>query len=106
MNEVTFLPPGGEKCYNARLVIVERYRKTPIFLPCHKDNTAMDTAPLIWNRVISHTGFFKNIVSDREEKLTSALWTNLHQLLSTKISLPTAYHPQTDVLALCLWPGD
>ncbi|MBW0580640.1 hypothetical protein O181_120355 [Austropuccinia psidii MF-1] len=47
MDWVTALPPGGDKSYNACLVIVDRYSKTPIFLPCHKDDTAMDTALLI-----------------------------------------------------------
>ncbi|MBW0545986.1 hypothetical protein O181_085701 [Austropuccinia psidii MF-1] len=41
---VTALPCGGDKRYNAFLVIVDRYRKTPIFLPCNEDDTAMDTA--------------------------------------------------------------
>ncbi|MBW0544755.1 hypothetical protein O181_084470 [Austropuccinia psidii MF-1] len=70
MDLVTALPPEGDKSYNACLVIVDRYSKTPIFLPCHKDDTAMDTALLIWNRVISHTGLFKNIISDRDPKFT------------------------------------
>ncbi|MBW0578503.1 hypothetical protein O181_118218, partial [Austropuccinia psidii MF-1] len=99
MDWVTALPPGGDKTYNACLVIVDRYSKRPIFLPCHKDDTAMDTALLIWNRVISHTGLFKNIISDRDPKFTSALWTNLHKLLGTRLSFSTAYHPQTDGLA-------
>ncbi|MBW0535533.1 hypothetical protein O181_075248 [Austropuccinia psidii MF-1] len=86
MNWVTALPPGGDKSYNACLVIVDRYRKTPIFLPCHKDDTAMDTALLIWKRVISHTGSFRNIMSDGDPKFTSALWTNLNKLLGTKLS--------------------
>ncbi|MBW0514211.1 hypothetical protein O181_053926 [Austropuccinia psidii MF-1] len=73
MDWVTTLPPGGDKSYNACLVIVDRYRKTPIFLPCHKDDTSMDTALLILNRVISHTGLFTNIMSDRDPKFTSAL---------------------------------
>ncbi|MBW0562934.1 hypothetical protein O181_102649 [Austropuccinia psidii MF-1] len=67
---VTSLPPGGDKGYNACLVIVYRYSKTPIFLPCHKDDTAMDTALLIWNKVISHTGLPKNIISHRDPKFT------------------------------------
>ncbi|MBW0508441.1 hypothetical protein O181_048156 [Austropuccinia psidii MF-1] len=95
---VTALPPGGDKSYNACLVIVKRYSKTPIFLPCHKDDIAMDTALLICNRVISHTGIFENIIIDRDLKFKSALWTNLHKLLGTKISFSTAYHPQTDGL--------
>ncbi|MBW0523904.1 hypothetical protein O181_063619 [Austropuccinia psidii MF-1] len=53
MDWVTCLPTGGDRSYNAFLVIVDRFSKTPIFLPCHKDDTAMDTALLIWNRVVS-----------------------------------------------------
>ncbi|MBW0536671.1 hypothetical protein O181_076386 [Austropuccinia psidii MF-1] len=59
----------------------------------------MDTALLIQNRVISHTGIFKNIISDRDPKSTSASWNNLHKLLGTKLSFLTAYNPETDGLA-------
>ncbi|MBW0565050.1 hypothetical protein O181_104765 [Austropuccinia psidii MF-1] len=99
MDWVTALPPSGDKSYNACLVIVGRYSKTPIFLPCHKDDTAMDTTLLLWSRVISHTGLFKNIISDRDPKFTSALCTNLHRFFGTKLSFSTAHHPQTDGLA-------
>ncbi|MBW0498924.1 hypothetical protein O181_038639 [Austropuccinia psidii MF-1] len=99
MDWVTGLPPGGDKVHNAFLVIFNRFRKTPIFLPCHKDDTALDTVLLIWNRVVSWTGIFTNIISDRYPKLTSELWTNLHQLFGTKLYFSTAYHPQTDGLA-------
>ncbi|MBW0583179.1 hypothetical protein O181_122894 [Austropuccinia psidii MF-1] len=93
MDWVTCLPPGGDRGYNACLVIVDIFSKTPIFLPCHKDDTAMDTALLICNRVVSWTGIFTNIISDRDSKFTLALWTNLHQLFVTKLSSSTAYHP-------------
>ncbi|MBW0562802.1 hypothetical protein O181_102517 [Austropuccinia psidii MF-1] len=99
MDWVTALPPGGDRSYNACLVLVDRNRKTPMLLPCHKDHTAMDTAIMIWNPVISHTGLFQIIISDRDPKFTSALWTNLHNLFETKLSFSTAYHPPTDGLA-------
>ncbi|MBW0529682.1 hypothetical protein O181_069397 [Austropuccinia psidii MF-1] len=83
---VTALPPGGDKSYNSYILIVDRYSKTPMFLPFQKDDTAMDTALCFWNRVISHTGILKNIISNSNPKLTSALWTNLHKLLGTKLS--------------------
>ncbi|MBW0495463.1 hypothetical protein O181_035178 [Austropuccinia psidii MF-1] len=86
MDWVTALPPGEDKSYNGFLVLVERYSPTPMFLPCHKDDTAMDTAIMIWNKVISHTGLFQNIISDREPKFTSALWTNLHNLFGERLS--------------------
>ncbi|MBW0534855.1 hypothetical protein O181_074570 [Austropuccinia psidii MF-1] len=72
MHWVTALPPSGDKGYNACIVIVDRYSQTPIFLPCHKETTAMDTALLPWIRAISHTGLFKYIKT---------------------------YHPQTDGVA-------
>ncbi|MBW0561830.1 hypothetical protein O181_101545 [Austropuccinia psidii MF-1] len=99
MDWVTALPPGGDRSYNACLVLVYRYSKFPMFLSCHKDNTAMDTAIMIWNKAISHTGLFQNIIIDRDPKFTSALWRNLHNLFGTKLSFSTAYHPQTDGLA-------
>ncbi|MBW0548089.1 hypothetical protein O181_087804 [Austropuccinia psidii MF-1] len=99
MDWVTGLPQGGDRSYNEYLVIVDRFSKAPILLPSHKDDKAMDTALLMWNRVISGTGKFTNIISDRELKLTSALWKNLHQLFVTKLSFSKAYHPHTDGLA-------
>ncbi|MBW0522428.1 hypothetical protein O181_062143 [Austropuccinia psidii MF-1] len=85
MDWVTALPPGGDRIYNACLVLVDRYSKTPMFLPCHKEDTAMDTAI--------------NIISDRDPKFTSELWKNLHNLFGTKLSFSTAYHLQADGLA-------
>ncbi|MBW0488803.1 hypothetical protein O181_028518 [Austropuccinia psidii MF-1] len=93
---VTALPLSGDRSYNSCLVILDRYRKTPIFLPFHKDDTDFNGALLLWNRVISNTGLFKNTTSDRDPKFSSALWANLHRLFGTKLSLSTAYHPHPD----------
>ncbi|MBW0467524.1 hypothetical protein O181_007239 [Austropuccinia psidii MF-1] len=98
MDWVTELFPSGDRIYNSFLVIVDRYTKTSIFLPCHKDDTAIDTALLLWNGVISHKGLFNNIISDRDPKFTSEIWTNLHILFGTKLSFSKTYHPQTDGL--------
>ncbi|MBW0565153.1 hypothetical protein O181_104868 [Austropuccinia psidii MF-1] len=73
MDWVTSLPPGGDRSFNACLVLFER--------------------------VISHTGLIQNIISDRDPKFTSALWKNIHNLFGTKLSFSTAYNPQTDGLA-------
>ncbi|MBW0461657.1 hypothetical protein O181_001372 [Austropuccinia psidii MF-1] len=98
MDWVPALSPGCEKGYNACLVIVDRYSKNTIFLPSHKDDTAMDKDLSICNRLICHTELFKNIIIDRDQRFTSALWKTLHKLLGTKLSFSTAYNPQTDEL--------
>ncbi|MBW0532176.1 hypothetical protein O181_071891 [Austropuccinia psidii MF-1] len=99
MDWVTGLPPGGDRSYNACLVIVNRFSKTPIFLPFHEDDIARDTALWIWNRVISCTGIFTKIISERDPQCTSALWKNLPQLFGTNLSFSSSSDPQTDGLA-------
>ncbi|MBW0586050.1 hypothetical protein O181_125765 [Austropuccinia psidii MF-1] len=69
------------------------------FLPCNKEDTPMDTALLFWNNIISTCGVLKIIISDREPKFTSEFWTNLYDMLGTKLAFSTDYHPQTDGLA-------
>ncbi|MBW0474284.1 hypothetical protein O181_013999 [Austropuccinia psidii MF-1] len=39
------------------------------------------------------------IIADRDPKFTSEVWTNLYDMLGTKLSFSTAYHPQKDGLA-------
>ncbi|KAI7947435.1 hypothetical protein MJO28_009343 [Puccinia striiformis f. sp. tritici] len=99
MDWVTSLSPGAAASFNACLVIVDRYSKTPIFVPCFKEDSAMDTAILFWNRVMPRTGIPRIIISDRDPKFTSEFWVSLHSMLGTKLSFSTAYHPQTDGLA-------
>ncbi|MBW0473289.1 hypothetical protein O181_013004 [Austropuccinia psidii MF-1] len=99
MDWVTGLPPGGDRSYNSCLLIFDRFIKTPIFLPCHKDDTAMDTALQMWNRVISWTGILTNIIIDRDPRFTSALWTNLHQLF---VKICPSLQPTTHKLIVYL----
>ncbi|MBW0519398.1 hypothetical protein O181_059113 [Austropuccinia psidii MF-1] len=68
MDGVTALPPGGDRSFNACQVLVDRYSKTPMFLPFHEDDTAMETAIMICNRAIRNSGLFQNIISDRDPK--------------------------------------
>ncbi|MBW0500406.1 hypothetical protein O181_040121 [Austropuccinia psidii MF-1] len=90
---------GGDIRYNSILLISDRLSKTTLFLPCHKDDTSMGEALLIWNRFVSWTGIFTKIISDRNPKFTLELCTNLYQLYGTKLSFPTAYNSQTDCLS-------
>ncbi|MBW0537071.1 hypothetical protein O181_076786 [Austropuccinia psidii MF-1] len=91
MNWVTGLVPGQKENFNACLVIVNRYSKSVRCLPCKKEDTSMDTALLFWNNIISKCGIPKTIISDRDPKFTSEFWTNLYDILGTKLPFYTAY---------------
>ncbi|MBW0464753.1 hypothetical protein O181_004468 [Austropuccinia psidii MF-1] len=99
MDWVTGLVPGGKDNFNSCLIIVDRFSKSMRCLPCHKEDTSMDTAMFFWNKIISTCGVPKIIISDRDPKFTYEFWTNLYDMLATKLPFSTAYHPQTDGLA-------
>ncbi|MBW0524570.1 hypothetical protein O181_064285 [Austropuccinia psidii MF-1] len=99
MDCITGLVPGGKENFNSCLIIVDRFSKSMRCLPCHKEDTAIDTALLFWNNIISTCGVPKIIISDRDPRFTSAFWTSLYDILGTKLAFSTAYHPQTDGLA-------
>ncbi|MBW0491226.1 hypothetical protein O181_030941 [Austropuccinia psidii MF-1] len=96
MDRLTGLVPGGKEIFNAFLVIVDRYSIIVRYLTCHKEDRAMDTTLLFWNYIISTCGVPKIIISDRDPRFTSEFWTNLYDILGTKLEFFTSYHPQTD----------
>ncbi|MBW0490695.1 hypothetical protein O181_030410 [Austropuccinia psidii MF-1] len=99
MDWVTGIVPGGKENFDACLIIVDRFRKSVRCLPCHKEDTATDTALLFWKNIISSRGFPKIIICDTDPKFRSEVWTNLYDMLGTKPAFFKAHHPQTDVLA-------
>ncbi|MBW0555846.1 hypothetical protein O181_095561 [Austropuccinia psidii MF-1] len=89
---------GRENC-NAFLIIADRFSKSVRCLSCHKEGTAIAKALLFWNNIISTCGVPKIIISFRDPKFTSEFWTNLYDILCTKLAFSKSYHPQKDGLA-------
>ncbi|MBW0503779.1 hypothetical protein O181_043494 [Austropuccinia psidii MF-1] len=85
MDWVTGLVPGGKENFNACLVIVDSVNKSVSLFPCHKEDTAIDTSLLFWNNIIATCAVPKIIISDRDPKLTSEFFTNLYEMLGTKL---------------------
>lgn len=95
---ITGLPPSQwiNWVYDAILVIVDRYTKFAMYLPCSKTIDAPAFADLLFDRWVSMFGMPKNIISDRGSLFTSHFWSTLCHWLSVRRRLSTAYHPQTD----------
>ncbi|MBW0530729.1 hypothetical protein O181_070444 [Austropuccinia psidii MF-1] len=99
MDWVTGLVPGGQENFNACLIIVDRFSKSMGCLPFPREDTEVYTALLFWNNMISTCGVPQIIIIDRDPKFTSEFWTNLFDILGTKLALYSTYHSQTDGLA-------
>jgi len=97
MDFITDLPctPSG---HDAILVFVDRLTRMVLFAPCTKDIDALGTAKLLRNYVFAQHGLPASIVSDRDSRFTSKVWSELMRLLGTRLDMSSAFHPQTDGL--------
>jgi hypothetical protein len=65
--------------YDSVMVVVDRLTKMMHFVPTRKDATALDCAKLFRREIFRIHGCPKSIVSDRDPKFVSGLWTGLLQ---------------------------
>jgi transposase InsO family protein len=82
--------------YNAISVWVCRLTKMAHFVPCSNTVTAQDTSNLFLHNVFRLHGLPSSIVSDRGPQFVSRFWDEFCNTLNIKVSLSTAYHPQTN----------
>ena len=70
--------------------------KGVIFIPCLKAIDATSIAALFFKHVFARFGLHDKVISDCSPQFASAFAKELAHLLEYDITLPTAYHPQTD----------
>ena len=88
--------PTTKSGYDAIVVFVDRLTKRAVFCPTHTTVTAPGVAKIFFDNIFRHHGLPRIIISDRDAKFTSNFWRALFQQLGTKLSMSTAFHPQTD----------
>lgn len=94
MDFIVDLPPSDH--HTAILVVVDRFTKMAHFIPCAKAVSASKTVSLFMDHIFRLHGLPKEIVSDRGPQFVSRFWKHLFTACGTKISLSSAYHPQSD----------
>ena len=89
--------PLSPKGYDMLMSVTCKYSHRVTLIPGKKTFTAADWAKRLLRRLQKvDWGLPKVIISDRDGKFLSELWSSLFELLGVKLLYSTAYHPQTD----------
>jgi hypothetical protein len=92
MDFITGLPMTFRH-HDAIWVVVCRFSKMAIFVPCTKTTTAAQTVDLFFTHVWTHFGLPSNIISDRDAHFLSTFWKTLWSLLGCHLKYSTSFHP-------------
>ena len=88
--------PLSKRGHDYLYVVVDRFRKMCILMPCKKKITVEQTPQLFFQNVWVHFGFPTSIVSDRYYHFVGNFWSSLQGFMDTKLKKNTTFHPQTD----------
>jgi len=95
MDFVTHLPRTF-KGHDTIWVIVDRLTKSAHFIAMNLRMSMVKLAQLYIKEVVRLHGVPSSIVSDRDPWFTSRFWQILQGALGSKLTMSSAYHPQTD----------
>ncbi|SJL17381.1 uncharacterized protein ARMOST_20931 [Armillaria ostoyae] len=91
---VTGLPDSNG--YDALLVVVDRFSKAIILVPCNKDLSAEGWARILRDHVYARHRMPTVVILDRGPQFVSAFMKELYRMLNITPNASTAFHPQTD----------
>jgi len=95
MDLITHLPKT-KKGNDAIVVMVDKLTKTVRFAACKTAIDAPGLAKIVMREWVRVHGVPNEIISDRDARFTARFWKALWKELGTKLSMSTAYHPQSD----------
>ena len=82
--------------YNYILVVVNRFSKEVMFVPCTKEETTLSTAELFRDHIWCQHGLPSSVVSDYGSVFASNFLGKLYRLLGIEHKMSTTFHPQTN----------
>lgn len=88
--------PRSRNGHDAIVVFVDRLTKMVHYVATTTNVDAPGLASLFMREVVRHHGVPEFILSDRDPRFTAKFWKALWTQLGTKLTMSTAYHPQTD----------
>src|SRR4051812_24526769 len=88
--------PKTKAGLDAIVVFVDRLSKMVHFAAVKTSITAPELAKVFFDNIFKLHGMPRAIVSDRDPRFTSLFWKALFKCMGTKLSMSTAFHPETD----------
>ena len=95
MDFVTHLP-RTIRGHDTIWVIVDRLTNSAHFMAMNLRMSMAKLAQLYIKKIVRLHGVPSSIVSDRDPRFTSQFWQTLQSALGSKLTMSSAYHPQTD----------
>jgi hydrogenase maturation factor len=77
-------------------VVVDRFSKMCISMPCKKQIIVEQAANLLFHYVWVHFGLPTSIISYQDTRFLGDFWTSLWRMMDTKLKRSTTFHPHTD----------
>nr|GEW36168.1 putative reverse transcriptase domain-containing protein [Tanacetum cinerariifolium] len=94
MDFVTKLP-RTQSGNNTIWVVVDRLTKSVHFLPITENDPMDELARLYLEEVVMKHGIPVLIICDHDPRFTLNFWMSFQKVMSTRLDMSTAYHPQT-----------
>jgi hypothetical protein len=88
--------PMSRKGHDYLFVVVDRFNKMCILMPCKKRVIVGHTTKMFFANVWVHFRLPTSIISDRDSCFLGKFWSHLWELIDTKLKKSTNFHPQTD----------
>ncbi|POM66216.1 Gag-pol [Phytophthora palmivora] len=88
--------PKTTSGFGAIMIVIDRLSKRAHFIPTTTTATALETAQLYRDREFVLHGLPEEVLSDRDSKFTSDLWTTLCEMLVTRQELTAAFRQQAN----------
>lgn len=85
--------PISKRGHDYLFMVVDRFSKMCILIPCKKTVTGQEVANLFFTYVWVHFGLPTSIISDRDSRFLGKFWTSLWERMDTKLNRSTAFHP-------------
>ena len=82
--------------HDSIFVLVCKLTKYAFFIPCDTKLTEKRAAQMFFNKIVTHVGLPKQIISDRDTRWRNLFWKEVCESMGSRRALTTAYHPQAD----------